>query len=46
LSTDAGASAVLRSGVDTIVRLPGQHEATLLLRLVRAKASNEEEKAR
>jgi pyruvate, orthophosphate dikinase len=47
LSTDAGARAVLRSGVDTVVRLPGQHEATLLLRLVRAEASNhEEERAR
>ncbi|HEX4760181.1 MAG TPA: pyruvate, phosphate dikinase [Thermoleophilaceae bacterium] len=48
LTTDAGARALLQSGVQTIVRLPGQHDAALLLRLVQAGASNdhEEEKAR
>ncbi|HXD57951.1 MAG TPA: pyruvate, phosphate dikinase [Thermoleophilaceae bacterium] len=34
LSTAAGARAVLRSGVPVVVRLPGQHAAVLLLRLV------------
>ena len=34
LSTPAGARAVLRSGVPVVVRLPGQHAAVLLLRLV------------
>ncbi len=33
LSTQAGARAVLQSGVPTVVRLPGQHAAALLLRL-------------
>jgi pyruvate,orthophosphate dikinase len=37
LSTGHGAQAVLRSGVGTIVRLPGQHEAVLLLRLIGAQ---------
>jgi hypothetical protein len=34
LSTPVGARAVLRSGVPVVVRLPGQHAAVLLLRLV------------
>jgi pyruvate, orthophosphate dikinase len=34
LSSAAGARAVLRSGVPVVVRLPGQHAAVLLLRLV------------
>ena len=34
LSTAAGARAVVRSGVPVVVRLPGQHAAVLLLRLV------------
>ena len=38
LSTKAGARAVLQSGVPTVVRLPGQHAAVLLLRL--AQGSN------
>jgi pyruvate,orthophosphate dikinase len=37
LSTDPGARAVLQSGVRTIVCLPGQHEAVLLLRLMAAQ---------
>jgi pyruvate,orthophosphate dikinase len=39
LSTPEGAAAVVRSGVPTVVALPGQHSATLLLRLVHARAS-------
>jgi pyruvate, orthophosphate dikinase len=48
LSTQAGARAVLQSGVPTIVRLPGQHAAVLLLRLAQEATSNdnEEERAR
>jgi pyruvate,orthophosphate dikinase len=38
LSTDDGARAVLHSGIRTVVRLPGQHEAVLLLRLIGAQA--------
>jgi pyruvate,orthophosphate dikinase len=37
LSTAEGAAAVVRSGVPTVVALPGQHIATLLLRLVQAR---------
>jgi hypothetical protein len=37
LSTAEGAVAVVRSGVPTVVALPGQHIATLLLRLVQAR---------
>jgi hypothetical protein len=43
LSTAAGARAVLRSGVPAVIRLPGQHAAVLLLRLVQEA---KEEKAR
>ncbi len=48
LSTEAGARAVLQSGVPTVVRLPGQHAAVLLLRLAQEATSsdNEEERAR
>jgi pyruvate,orthophosphate dikinase len=37
LSTSEGAVAVVRSGVPTVVMLPGQHPATLLLRLVQGR---------
>ena len=37
LGTAEGAAAVVRSGVPTVVALPGQHAATLLLRLVQAR---------
>jgi len=37
LSTPEGAAAVVRTGVPTVVALPGQHAATLLLRLVQAR---------
>jgi hypothetical protein len=46
LSKAAGARAVLRSGVPVVVRLPGQHAAVLLLRLVHEASDHEEEKAR
>jgi phosphohistidine swiveling domain-containing protein len=36
LSSEEGACAVLRSGVPVVVRLPGQHEAVLLMRLIHA----------
>jgi pyruvate,orthophosphate dikinase len=39
LSTRQGAEAVARSGVTTVVALPGQHAATLILRLVQARGS-------
>jgi pyruvate,orthophosphate dikinase len=39
LSTPQGAQAVARSGVTTVVALPGQHAATLLLRLAQARES-------
>ena len=39
LSTVQGAQAVARSGVATVVALPGQHAATLLLRLAQARES-------
>jgi len=39
LSTPQGAQAVVRSGVPTVVALPGQHAATLLLRLVQARGT-------
>jgi pyruvate,orthophosphate dikinase len=41
LATADGARAVLRSGVTTVVRAPGQHPAALLLRIV--QVLNEEE---
>jgi pyruvate,orthophosphate dikinase len=37
LGTAEGAAAVVRSGVPAVVALPGQHAATLLLRLVQAR---------
>jgi len=37
VSTPEGAAAVVRSGVPTVVALPGQHTATLLLRLAHAR---------
>ncbi len=46
LSTAAGARAVVRSGVPVVVRLPGQHAAVLLLRLVQEAKDHQEEKAR
>ena len=36
LATAAGARAVLRAGVPTVIRLPGQHTAVMLVRLVQA----------
>jgi pyruvate, orthophosphate dikinase len=39
LSTPEGAAAVVHSTVPTVVALPGQHTATLLLRLVQARGS-------
>jgi hypothetical protein len=44
LATAEGARAVLKAGVGTVERLPGQHEAALLLRLAQEKANLEEEK--
>jgi pyruvate,orthophosphate dikinase len=44
LATAEGARAVLVAGVGTVERLPGQHEAALLLRLAQEKANLEEEK--
>jgi pyruvate,orthophosphate dikinase len=44
LATAEGARAVLLAGVGTVERLPGQHEAALLLRLAQEKANLEEEK--
>ena len=44
LATAEGARAVLAAGVGTVERLPGQHEAALLLRLAQEKANLEEEK--
>jgi pyruvate,orthophosphate dikinase len=44
LATAEGARAVLEAGVGTVERLPGQHEAALLLRLAQEKANLEEEK--
>jgi pyruvate,orthophosphate dikinase len=44
LATAEGARAVLIAGVGTVERLPGQHEAALLLRLAQEKANLEEEK--
>ena len=38
LATGEGARAVLAAGVPTIERLPGQHEAALLLRLAQEKS--------
>jgi pyruvate,orthophosphate dikinase len=42
LATAEGATAVLRSGVPAVVRLPDQHPATLLLPLVQARSPSEE----
>jgi pyruvate,orthophosphate dikinase len=44
LATSEGAHAALAAGVPTIVRLPGQQEAALLLRLVQEMTHLEEEK--
>ena len=44
LATPVGARAVLAAGVPTIVPLPGQREAALLLRLVQEMSHSEEEK--
>jgi pyruvate,orthophosphate dikinase len=44
LATAEGARAVLKAGVVTVERLPGQQEAALLLRLAQEKANLEEEK--
>jgi hypothetical protein len=46
LGTADGARAVLRSGVSTVVRLPGQHTAALLLRLAQAAEQESESQAR
>jgi pyruvate,orthophosphate dikinase len=43
LTTADGARAVLRSGTPTVVRLPGQHTAILLLQLVQAQEQQQEE---
>jgi pyruvate,orthophosphate dikinase len=45
LATAEGARAVLEAGVGTVERLPGQHEAALLLRLAQEQ-SNLEDKER
>jgi len=44
LATPEGARAVLAAGVPTIVPLPGQREAALLLRFVQEMSHSEEEK--
>ncbi|UGS36949.1 pyruvate, phosphate dikinase [Capillimicrobium parvum] len=44
LATAEGARAVARSGVPAVVRLPGQHEAILLLRLAQEASRSEEER--
>ena len=46
LATAEGARALIKAGVGTVQRLPGQHEAALLLRLAQEKANLEEEKER
>ncbi len=46
LATAEGARAVLKAGVGTVERLPGQHEAALLLRLAQEHSNLEEEKER
>ena len=43
LATAEGARAVVRSGVPSVVRLPGQHEAILLLRLAQEATTAKEE---
>jgi hypothetical protein len=43
LITAEGARAVLRSGVATVVRAPGQREAVVLLRLVQADGERDKE---
>ncbi|MDX6467830.1 MAG: pyruvate, orthophosphate dikinase [Gaiellaceae bacterium] len=43
LTTTDGARAVLRSGVTTVVRAPGQREAVVLLRLVQADGERDKE---
>lgn len=44
LASAAGARAVLLAGVPRVARLPGQHAALLLLRLVQEKGNLEEER--
>jgi pyruvate,orthophosphate dikinase len=44
LATAEGARAVVRSGVLAVARLPGQHEAILLLRLAQVATTSEEER--
>jgi pyruvate, orthophosphate dikinase len=46
IATAEGARAVLKAGVGTVERLPGQHEAALLLRLAQEQANLMEEKER
>ena len=46
LATAEGARAVLLAGVGTVERLPGQHEAALLLRLAQENANLEEEEGK
>ncbi|MFN8216015.1 MAG: pyruvate, phosphate dikinase [Solirubrobacterales bacterium] len=46
LATAEGARALIEAGVGTVQRLPGQHEAALLLRLAQEKANLEEDKER
>jgi pyruvate, orthophosphate dikinase len=46
LATAEGARALIKAGVGTVQRLPGQHEAALLRRLAQEKANLEEEKER
>jgi pyruvate, orthophosphate dikinase len=43
LATGEGARAVLLAGVPTIERLPGQHQAALLLRLAQERANLDDE---
>jgi len=46
LATAEGARAVLEAGVGTVERLPGQHEAALLLRLAQEQSNLLEDKER